>query len=125
MSTSHAGTTPQRPVRLFYSYSHRDEPHREALGKHLAMLERAGIIAEWHDRCIVPGDEWADEIDGHLDRADVILLLVSADFLASDYCFDIELRRAMERHEAGEARVVPIIVPVVRWSYPGPPTSSS
>lgn len=77
---------------------------------------RFQIIKAWHDREISAGTEWANAIDENLNAADVILLLVSANFLASDYCYDIELKRAMERHEAGEARVIPIILKPVDWS---------
>ena len=74
-----------------------------------------GLIGSWHDRQISAGTEWANVIDDNLNIADVILLLISVDFLASDYCYDIELKRAMERHEAGEARVIPIVLKLVDW----------
>lgn len=83
--------------------------------KHLALLKRQGLIKGWHDRQITPSSEWAGEIDAHLDSADIILLLISADFLASDYCYDIEMKRAMERHEERKARVVPIILCECDW----------
>ncbi|WOD41856.1 COR domain-containing protein [Nodosilinea sp. E11] len=102
-------------LRLFFSYSHKDDLLREQLETHLKLLQRQGLIQPWHDRRILPGDDWAGEIDDNLNRADIILLLVSADFIASDYCYDIEMTRAMERHEAGEARVIPIILRPVDW----------
>jgi tetratricopeptide (TPR) repeat protein len=74
------------------------------------MLKRNKVIREWHDRRIIAGQEWDGQIDKHLESADVILLLVSPDFLASDYCYDMEVKRAMERHDTGEARVIPIIL---------------
>jgi hypothetical protein len=104
-----------QPVEVFISYSHKDEPLREKLETHLSLLRRQGIIAAWHDRRITAGREWAGAIDEHLDRAAVILLLVSADFLASDYCYDREMTRALERHDAGEARVIPVILRPVDW----------
>jgi hypothetical protein len=91
---------------LFFSYSHQDENLREQLERHLSMLKREGLIDAWHDRRIPVGDELAGTIDEWLERADVILLLVSADFLASPYCYDIEVRRAMERHQLRLARVI-------------------
>jgi hypothetical protein len=106
---------PGRPIEVFFSYSHRDEVLRDDLAKHLHLLERQGIITRWHDRCITGGTEWAGSIDEHLRTADIILLLVSADFLASDYCYDVEVRRAMERHEAREARIIPIILRAADW----------
>ena len=102
-------------LRLFFSYSHKDDLLREQLETHLKLLQRQGLIQPWHDRRILPGDDWAGEIDDNLNRADIILLLVSADFMASDYCYDIEMTRAMERHESGEARVIPIILRPVDW----------
>jgi len=107
---------PQKQVTLFYSYSHRDERFRDSLAKHLALLKRQGLIKEWYDRQIGAGDEWRESIDEHLESADIILLLVSADFIASDYCFDKEMGRALERHDEGEALVIPIIVRPVNWS---------
>ncbi|MCP4663127.1 MAG: toll/interleukin-1 receptor domain-containing protein [bacterium] len=104
------------PVTVFFSYAHKDEELRDQLAIHLKMLQREKKIRPWHDRKITPGREWEGEIDRHLEEADVILLLVSPDFVASDYCWDVEVARAMERHEAGEARVVPIVLRPVDWS---------
>ena len=106
---------PDKPVELFYSYSHKDEELRDELERHLSILKRQGVIAGWHDRRIGAGKEWKGQIDAHLNTARVILLLISADFLASDYCYDVEMRRAIERHEAGEARVIPVILRAVDW----------
>jgi tetratricopeptide (TPR) repeat protein len=103
------------PLELFYSYSHKDEGLRDELETHLAMLKNEGVIRGWHDRQITPGQEWDGKIDEHLNSADIILLLASPDFLASKYCYDIEVARAMERHEAGEARVVPVILRPCEW----------
>jgi internalin A len=71
-------------------------------------MKRQGIIREWNDRKIGLGTEWAKEIDAHLNSADVILLLISSDFIASEYCHEIEMKRAMERHDSGQARVIPV-----------------
>jgi TIR domain len=104
-----------RPLEVFFSYAHRDEALRNYLADHLRLLERQGIITGWHDRRITGGTEWAGAIDEHLRTAQIILLLISSAFLASDYCYDVELRHTIERHEAGEARVVPIILRPVDW----------
>src|SRR5262249_16955345 len=104
-----------RALSLFISYSHKDDAMREKLDTHLAVVKRQRVFDVWHDRRITGGREWADAIDEALERADVILLLVSADFLASDYCYDKELNRAMQRHEAGSARVVPVILRASGW----------
>ncbi|MBC1236271.1 toll/interleukin-1 receptor domain-containing protein [Nostoc sp. 2RC] len=104
------------PVKVFFSYSHKDEALRDELATHLAILKRQKIIEAWHDREISAGTEWANAIDENLEIADIILLLVSANFLASNYCYDIEMKRAMERHETREARVVPIILKPTDWN---------
>jgi hypothetical protein len=106
----------QPPLEVFFSYSHRDEDLRNELEKHLAVLKRRGIISAWHDRRIAPGTDWASAIDERLESAHVILLLVSADFVNSDYCYGVELHRAMERHATGDARVIPILLRAVEWA---------
>src|SRR5579859_76320 len=93
-----------------------DEPFRQEMEKHLKLLQRQGLIKAWHD-CLIPsGTDWAREINIHLERASVILLLISADFLASDYCYSVEMMRALRRHKANEARVLPILVRPCNWS---------
>lgn len=103
------------PIEIFFSYSHKDEALREELEKQLSLLKWQGIITGWHDRKIIAGQEWANELDIHLKTAQIILLLVSPDFMSSDYCYGIEMQGAMERHERGEARVIPIILRHVYW----------
>lgn len=95
---------------IFCAYSHKDEAFRSALEAHIALLQHQRIAALWHDRLISPGTEWVSAIDKMIDDADIILLLVSADFMKSQYCFGVELARALVRHESGEARVIPIII---------------
>lgn len=108
---SHPGT-----IELFFSYAHEDELLRKRLVKALAVLKRQGVIRDWHDRKITAGREWKGQIDQHLNSARVILLLISPDFIASDYCYDIEMTRALERHDREEARVIPVILrPVDQW----------
>lgn len=109
------GSESYAPSRLFYSYSHKDEEFREQLEEHLALLRRGGMIEEWHDRMIGAGTEWEGQIDDNLEQADVILLLISSSFIASDFCFGKEMTRAMERHDAGEARVIPVIIRSCDW----------
>ena len=104
------------PKELFYSYSHKDEELRDELDQHLSLLQRNGLIVGWHDRRIGAGDEWRDAIDAHVHSADIILLLVSSSFLASEYCYGIELKIALERHARHEAIVIPIILRPVDWS---------
>ncbi|MFT4935978.1 MAG: hypothetical protein ACI9LT_002689, partial [Pseudoalteromonas distincta] len=100
---------------VFFSYSHADEGLRDQLEKQLAMLKRQGVIETWHDRRIVAGDNIDITIDERINSDDIILLLVSPDFIASDYCYNIEMGRAMERHAAGEAVVVPVILRACDW----------
>ncbi|HQZ12006.1 MAG TPA: toll/interleukin-1 receptor domain-containing protein [Devosia sp.] len=101
---------------LFFSYSHKDEIYRDRLELGLAMLKRQGLIATWHDRRIVAGDDFAGKIDEAIERADIILLLVSPDFLGSAYCYDVEMARALERHHEGTARVIPVILRPCEWT---------
>lgn len=105
----------RQAVRLFYSYSHKDETLRNELETHLKLLHRQGLLETWQDRQIEAGEEWKQKIDDNLERADIVLLLVSADFIASDYCYEKEMGRALERHAQGEARVIPVIVRDVNW----------
>jgi len=102
LGEQHDGTP---PVIVFYSYAHEDERLRRKLEEHLSLLRQQGMITGWYDRQILPGTDLAHVIDTHLMTAQVILLLISPDFLASDYCYGIEMQRALERHEAGEAVV--------------------
>jgi hypothetical protein len=100
---------------VFFSYSHADEALRDQIEKQLALLKRQGVIEVWHDRRIGTGQDFAKEIDRHVETDDIILLLVSSDFLASDYCYEKEMTRAMQRHEAGEAIVIPVILRACDW----------
>jgi hypothetical protein len=104
--------TPTSPasIEVFYSYAHEDEGLVKELRKHLSFLKRQGVIREWYDREITAGTDWKGQLDQHLNSSGVILLLVSADFLASDYCYDVEMTRALERHDQGEARVIPVLL---------------
>lgn len=101
--------------RLFFSYSHADESACERLETHLKVFYRNKLIELWHAQRIPAGADWANEIDEHLDEADIILLLVSADFLASDYCWDVEMTRALKHHEERLAVVVPVIFKPCLW----------
>jgi tetratricopeptide (TPR) repeat protein len=103
-------------VEIFYSYAHEDETFRSKLETHLSLLHRQGLITAWHDRHILPGTNWSQAIDEHLEHASVILLLISADFLASDYCYGLEMQRALQRHQANEASVIPILLRPVDWN---------
>ncbi len=106
----------QSPVKVFLSYAPEDEVLCLALEKHLSLLVREGVITIWHKRKLVAGIDWSEEIDQHLSTASVVLLLLSADFVASDYCYGVEMQRAMERHEADEAYVIPVVLrPMDDW----------
>jgi internalin A len=111
----HAGLERERAARIFVSYSHKDERLLNELKTHLSPLRRLNLIETWDDRSIEAGEDWREEIDANLERADIILLLVSADFINSDYCYEKEMARALERHEKREARVVPVIVRDSKW----------
>ena len=103
------------PVKIFFCYAHEDEPLLNKLKTHLRPLQRAGLVDVWHDRDISAGSEWQQEIKQHLNLANIILLLVSPDFMDSDYCYSIEMKYAIERHDRGEVQVIPIILRPVYW----------
>jgi hypothetical protein len=104
------------PLNLFVSYAHKDEDLRDQLATHLKLLERQGVISSWHDRKISPGTDWAKDIDENLRTADIVLLLISSDFLASDYCYDEELQQALANHKNGRTRVVPVVLRPCDWT---------
>ena len=101
--------------KLFFSYSHRDSDLRDELEVHLAALKREGVIEIWHDRKIGAGKEFDNEISQHLEETDIILLLISPYFIASDYCYEIEMKRAMQRHDESAARVILVILEPCDW----------
>ena len=102
-------------MEAMISYSHSDDEALNRLHTHLAVLHREGHIQHWFDRDILAGDEIDAEIDEKLESCGLFLLLVSPDFLASDYCVNREMERILERHRTGDARVVPIIVEPCDW----------
>lgn len=101
---------------IFISYAHVDEDLKKELDKYLKVLKRSSKIESWNDRDLVPGQEWDAEIMGALAKANIILLLISVDFNASDFIWDKELAAAMKRHEDGTAHVVPVILRKCDWS---------
>jgi formylglycine-generating enzyme required for sulfatase activity len=104
-----------RPLRLFISYAHKDNLSRQELETHLSLLKKQGLVKIWSDQAIEPGQEWEQSIHDGLEAAEIILLLISPDFLASEYIYDKELKRAMERHNTGEARVIPAFLRACDW----------
>lgn len=115
--TFHPAKLEKQALSVFVSYSHADEAIKDQLLSHLKPLERLGIVKNWHDRMIKPGVNFADVISGELEKADIILLLVSIDFINSKYCYDIEMARAIERHTDSSARVIPIILRSCLWNH--------
>jgi energy-coupling factor transporter ATP-binding protein EcfA2 len=111
------GLIPQgQPIAVFFSYASKDEALQNELAKHLNLLERQGIITSWNSRQILPGDEREQVINQQLNTANIILLLISSDSIADNTCYDLEITRAMERHQAGEAHVIPILLRPVDWA---------
>lgn len=102
-------------LTVVLSYSHKDESLRDELDAHLAVLRRLNIVETWHDRKLIPGQGWDQRIREMIYAADVILLLLSSDFFNSDYCYDEEMRIALERHERGEAVLVPVLARPCQW----------
>jgi hypothetical protein len=103
------------PINLFYAYAEEDEKFRIQLENHLSLLKREGIISSWHFRMLIGGDEWRGEIDHNINNSQIILLLISSDFISSDYCYDVEMRTAMQLHNSQKARVIPVILRPVDW----------
>ncbi len=95
----------QQPAQVFYSYAHDDKSLVGSLNEHLSLLQRENIISTWCDLAIEPGEEWEESIANSLELADLILLVISASFLASDFCWGVELKRAMQRHDEGSTRL--------------------
>lgn len=102
-------------VSLFFSYSHKDEDLRNELETHLALLKRQGIISAWHDRRITAGSDFGEAISVELEKAQIIMLLISANFLNSDYCYEKEMKRALEKHKEKSAVVIPVILHPCDW----------
>lgn len=102
-------------VKILISYSHADESFRSSLVKHLKVLERTSEVEIWDDRSINAGTPWESEIDTRIEKSDIVLALVSPDFVSSNYCYEKEMKRALERHERGRATVIPIIVRACYW----------
>ena len=103
------------PPEVFISYSYKDEELFKQFEKYLSVLTRNGKIRTWHGRQIPPGDTWQEVIDEHLNSADLVLLLVSVDFLVSEYCFNVEFKAALKRHAMGATRIIPIILHPCPW----------
>ncbi len=103
-------------LNIFFAYSREDGLLRNRLEKHLTGLKRQNYIHTWYDGEIQAGKEWENEIDFALAKADIILLLISADFIASDYCYEVEMRKAILRHERGDAVVIPVILHPCDWT---------
>src|SRR5947209_18333992 len=102
-------------VKVFFCYAHEDEALLNNLKAHLRPLQRQGLIDVWHDRDISAGTEWEKAIKKEMNEAQIILLMVSPDFIVSDYCYGIEMQRAMRRHKKREALVIPVILRPVHW----------
>lgn len=98
------------PPTFFISYASEDRDYKDELIKHLSGLKRNGLIKDWEGRAILPGQAWDEEIKKKLEEAEVILFLVSSDFMASDYIHDVEIKRALERYKKKEVRIIPIIL---------------
>jgi hypothetical protein len=102
-------------LRLFLSYSHKDRKIHEELCAHLSPLRHQGLIVDWDDRQISPGSSWESAISSNLDRSDIIILLISSDFVNSPYCVGLEMQRALSLHVAGVSRVIPVIARPCHW----------
>jgi len=107
--------TMKNKVKVFLSYTHTDEKYKNKLNVHFAPLKRCNKVETWNDRELIAGTKFDAEIKKHLNEDEIIILLISADFIASDYCYDIEMKRALEREKNGECTVIPIILRDCLW----------
>lgn len=108
-------TADTRPIKIFYSYSHKDKRLRDKLETYLSALQQEGVIQEWHDGCIKAGQEWEPLIYQQLAAADLVLLLISPDFLQSEFCYRIEMEEALKRHKMSQVCVIPILLRPTDW----------
>jgi GUN4-like/TIR domain len=108
----------EEAISVFLSYSRKDKDLLDSFAVHLAGLVNTGQITTWHDRDIEAGSEWEPAIQHQLNTAKIIILLISANFIASEYCYGNELKRAIERHDGGEAHVIPVILKPCLWNLP-------
>lgn len=117
MSASGDSATPsaRQQLRVFFCYAREDDDLRRELLRHLSILRHSEMISAWYDGEIIAGQEWEKEIRSHLALSHIVILLVSPSFVSSDYCYNVEMKHALERHEAGEARVIPVILRPVDW----------
>jgi hypothetical protein len=106
---------PVQKIEVFFCYSHQDKRWRDTLDNYLSTIKKQFLMCDWYDGKIIPGSEWEQEIDRQINRAHIILVLVSQDFIASDFCYEKEMKRALERHYAGEAIVIPILLRPCLW----------
>lgn len=104
-------------IKLFISYAHEDEKFKDELEKHLKPLQRNGVVESWNDRKILPGKEWDDSIKIEIENADIILFLISPDFIASDYIHDTEIKNALDRYAKKEVIIIPVIIRPTDFSY--------
>ncbi len=104
-----------RPISIFFSYAHEDTDLMNLVRRQLVRYEREGLIIKKYDRLIKPGQEWEGVIDADLNNSDIILLFISSYFMESKYCYNTEMKVALERHEKGEAVVIPIILRPCIW----------
>jgi TIR domain-containing protein len=104
-----------QPLHVFISYSHCDQGYKDELIKHLSPLKRLNLIAEWHDRKIEPGDKWAQVISESLKKSDIVILLISIDFINSKYCYDVEMDEALDRASEGKTVIIPVIARKCIW----------
>jgi internalin A len=105
----------QRRLRLFLSYSHKDAGLRDVFQENLALLEQDGLLEWWFDGKILPSAEWDKEIRSELDKADVVVFMVSTTFLNSKYIRGVEMTRALARRKADEAELVSVILEDCAW----------
>jgi hypothetical protein len=111
----HKSVQNMKPLRIFYSYSKQDQELLDRLLSHMRVLERVGLIEEWSNTAIQPGDDRNLTTEKYLRNADIILLLISANFINTDFCYEVELSLALQEHQRGKALVIPIFLRPCSW----------
>ena len=115
IETEEGKITMSKKIKVFVSYSHKDEKYKDKFNTFIVMLRRNNVIVAWDDRKLIAGDPLDTVIDKKLEEADLIILLLSQDFLASDYCYTNEMKKALVRYEQGKNIIIPVILRNCDW----------
>ncbi|MGB0840443.1 MAG: toll/interleukin-1 receptor domain-containing protein, partial [Chitinophagales bacterium] len=105
----------ERPCSIFVCYHSEDEVYKEALNKHLTPLVRLQKVTLWDKSYINAGEQYEDKIFQELEKANLVLCLISSDFIADDFCYSSQLKRILTAHKKGVQKIIPIKIRNARW----------